>query len=162
MIACMRKLLVIVNQMIRNNQKWGENKVQKNKPQDNVQTTSAPAADELNSQSEQTIEEKPTVLLESFFHPRYDLNVFKAAGDFMSLKELLMSKFSVTARRSHERLAVRVPPPRFAALLELPVDTPILRVRRFIWDSADKPLLVSNQYVFTDEWEYEADFTMMM
>ena len=61
MIACMRKLLVIVNQMIRNNQKWGENKVQKNEPQDNVQTTSAPAADELNSQSEQTIEEKPTV-----------------------------------------------------------------------------------------------------
>jgi DNA-binding GntR family transcriptional regulator len=110
----------------------------------------------------QCIEEKPTVLLENFFHPRYDLNVFKAAGDFMSLKELLMSKFSVTARRSHERLAVRVPPPRFAALLELPEDTPILRVRRFIWDSADKPLLVSNQYVFTDEWEYEADFTMMM
>ena len=60
----------------------------------------------------QCIEEKPTVLLESFFHPRYDLNVFKAAGDFMSLKELLMSKFSVTARRSHERLAVRVPPPQ--------------------------------------------------
>ena len=41
-------------------------------------------------------------------------------------------------------------------------DGKILRVRRFIWDSADKPLLVSNQYVFTDEWEYEADFTMMM
>ena len=50
----------------------------------------------------------------------------------------------------------------FTKVLELPEDTPILRVRRFIWDSADKPLLVSNQYVFTDEWEYEADFTMMM
>ena len=61
MIACMRKLLVIVNQMIRNNQKWGENKVQRNEPQDNVQTTSAPAADELNNQLEQTIEEKPEV-----------------------------------------------------------------------------------------------------
>ena len=61
MIASMRKLLVIVNQMIRNNQKWGENKVQKNDPQDNVQTTSAPAADELNNLSEQAIEEKPTV-----------------------------------------------------------------------------------------------------
>lgn len=61
MIACMRKLLVIVNQMIRNNQKWGENKVQKNEPQDNVQTTSAPAADELNNQLEQTIKEKPAV-----------------------------------------------------------------------------------------------------
>ena len=61
MIACMRKLLVIVNQMIRNNQKWGENKVQKNEPQDNVQTTSAPVADELNNQSEHAIEEKPTV-----------------------------------------------------------------------------------------------------
>ena len=61
MIACMRKLLVIVNQMIRNNQKWGENKVQKNEPQDNVQTTSAPAADELNNQSEQTIKEQPAI-----------------------------------------------------------------------------------------------------
>lgn len=61
MIACMRKLLVIVNQMIRNNQKWGENKVQKNEPQDNVQATSAPAADKLNNQSEHAIEEKPTV-----------------------------------------------------------------------------------------------------
>ncbi|MBQ3350030.1 MAG: IS110 family transposase [Thermoguttaceae bacterium] len=61
MIACMRKLLTIVNQMIRNNQKWGENKVQKNELQDNVQTTFAPAADELNNQSEQTIEEKPAV-----------------------------------------------------------------------------------------------------
>ena len=61
MIACMRKLLVIVNQMIRNNQKWGENKVQKKEPQDNVQATFAPAADELNNQSEQAIEEKPTV-----------------------------------------------------------------------------------------------------
>ena len=61
MIACMRKLLVIVNQMIRNNQKWGENKVQKNEPQDNVQTTSAPATDELNNQSEHTVEEQPTI-----------------------------------------------------------------------------------------------------
>ena len=61
MIACMRKLLVIVNQMIRNNQKWGENKIQKNEPQDNVQATSAPAADEFNNLSEQAIEEKPTV-----------------------------------------------------------------------------------------------------
>ena len=61
MIACMRKLLVIVNQMIRNNQKWGENEVPKNEPQDNVQATSAPTANELNNQSEQTIEEKPTV-----------------------------------------------------------------------------------------------------
>ena len=110
----------------------------------------------------QCISEKPTVLLENFFHPHYDLNVFQAAGDFMSLKELLMSKFAVTARRSHERLAVRVPPPQFAAWLELPAGTPIMRVRRFIWDSADRPLLVSNQYVFTDEWEYEADFTMIM
>lgn len=61
MIASMRKLLVIVNQMIRNNQKWGENKVQKNDPQDNVQTTSVPAADELNNQLEQTVEEQPTI-----------------------------------------------------------------------------------------------------
>ena len=61
MIACMRKLLVIVNQMIRSNQKWGENKVQQNEPQDNVQATSAPAADELNNLSEHAIEEKPTV-----------------------------------------------------------------------------------------------------
>ena len=61
MIACMRKLLVIVNQMIRNNQKWGENKVQQNEPQDNVQATSAPAADEFNNLSEHAIEEKPTV-----------------------------------------------------------------------------------------------------
>lgn len=61
MIASMRKLLVIVNQMIRNNQKWGENKVQKNDPQDNVQTTSVPAADELNNQLEQTVEEHPTI-----------------------------------------------------------------------------------------------------
>ena len=108
----------------------------------------------------QYIDEKPSVLLENFFHPHYDISVFKAAGDFMSLKELLMSKFAVSARRSHERLAVRVPPARFAAYLDLPEDTPILRVRRFIWDSADKPLLASNQYVFTDDWEYEADFTM--
>ena len=61
MIACMRKLLVIVNQMIRNNQKWGENKVQQNEPQDNVQATSAPAADELNNKSEQAIVEKLAV-----------------------------------------------------------------------------------------------------
>ena len=61
MIASMRKLLVIVNQMIRNNQKWGENKIQKNELQDNVQTVSAPAADELNNQLEHAIVEKPTV-----------------------------------------------------------------------------------------------------
>ena len=61
MIACMRKLLTIVNQMIRNNQKWGENKVQKNELQDNVQTISASAAEDLNNQSEHAIEEKPAV-----------------------------------------------------------------------------------------------------
>jgi len=107
----------------------------------------------------QCIDERPAVLLENYFTPHYDLRVFRAAGDFMSLKELLASKFNASVRRTHERLAVRVPPARFARYLELPENTPILRVRRFMWDSFDKPLMVSNQYVFTDEWEYETDFT---
>ena len=50
--------------MIRNNQKWGENKIQKNELQDNAQTdsdinNSIPAADTWNNSTEQNIEEQP-------------------------------------------------------------------------------------------------------
>lgn len=108
----------------------------------------------------QCVDERPTVLLENYFAPRFDIEVFRAAGDFMSLKELLASKFGVSVRRTHERLAVRAPSARFAALLKLPENTTVLRVRRFMWDNFDKPLLVSNQYVSASEWEYEANFTL--
>lgn len=103
---------------------------------------------------------RPAMLLESYFTPHYDLNVIKAAGDFPSLKELLSEKFSVLVRRSHELLAVRALEPHQAALLDEPAGTRVLRVRRYLWDSLDKPVMVSNQYVTAPDWEYEADFTL--
>lgn len=108
----------------------------------------------------QYIDNKPAILLESYFSPRYSPQIFKDAGNFMSLKELLLSKFGTTIRHTHEKLAVRIPVPQFTQWLNVPENTPVLRVRRFMYDKQDKPVLVSNQYVFTDEWEYEADFTL--
>lgn len=103
---------------------------------------------------------RPAMLLESYFTPHYDLNVIKAAGDFASLKVLLSEKFSVIVRRAHEKLIVRALEPHQAALLGKPAGTPVLRVRRFLSDSFDKPVMVSNQYVVAPDWEYEADFTL--
>jgi len=108
----------------------------------------------------QYLKNSPAIILENYFSPQYDLSVFQAAGNFMSLKELLLSKFDTSIRKIHEKIAVRVPPPRFAKYLQIPVNTPILRVRRFMSDDLEKPVLVSNQYVFTDKWEYETDFTL--
>lgn len=76
------------------------------------------------------------------------------------MKEMLTSKFNTMICRVHEKLAVRIPPKKITDYLKVAEHTPVLRVRRFLSDNQGKPVWVSNQYVFTDKWEYEMDSTL--
>ncbi|BDF77547.1 GntR family transcriptional regulator [Pyramidobacter piscolens] len=108
----------------------------------------------------QCIEETPVFIFEHYLLPRFDLSVFQSAKDFISMKEILASKFNTMLSKVHEKLAVRTPPKRITDYLKIPEHTPVLRVRRFLSDNQGKPVWVSNQYVFTDKWEYETDSTL--
>lgn len=108
----------------------------------------------------QRIGKKPVFVFEHYLPKRFDLAVFKAAGDFISMKEMLTSKFNTMISRVHEKLAVRIPPRKITDYLKVAEHTPVLRVRRFLCDNQGKGIWVSNQYVFTDKWEYERDSTL--
>lgn len=108
----------------------------------------------------QCIEETPVFVFEHYLPRRFDPSIFKAAGDFISMKEMLTSKFNIVICRVHEKLAVRIPPKKITDYLQVAEHTPVLRVRRFFSDNQGKAVWVSNQYVFTEKWEYEMDSTL--
>ena len=108
----------------------------------------------------QSVDENPVVLLENYFSPRYSVETFRSAGDFMSLKELLQSKFNKTVSKTRELLDVRPIPKEYEAHLKIPPKTPLLHVRRFVFDEADNPFFFSTQYVRTEEWQYEVTFNL--
>lgn len=110
----------------------------------------------------QSVNEKPVVLLENYFPARCSIGVFKSAGDFMSLKELLESKFNRSVASMREVLDVRPISKEHSAFLLVEAGTPLLRVRRFMYDETGNPFFCSIQRARTEEWNYEVTFNLAL
>lgn len=106
----------------------------------------------------QSLGNDPVILLENYFSRKFNIEVFRNAGDFMSIKELLLSKFGKAMSCSQESLAVCKVPEDYVDYLQIPKEAFLLRVTRRIFDERRAPLMFTIQYVNTDKWQYEVAF----
>ncbi len=101
--------------------------------------------------------EEPFVFFASYFHPRVGLT---PDDDFKRpLYELLEQEHSVKAALSKEEISAVGADERIAKKLHVPVGSPILFRKRFVYDLSDRPIEYNVGYYKADSFIYTVEST---
>jgi GntR family transcriptional regulator len=101
--------------------------------------------------------EEPFVYFVSFFHPRIGLSIDE---DYKRpLYELLEHDHSVIATLSKEEISAKAAEASIAGKLRVPVGSPILLRKRFVYDQAERPIEYNLGYYKADSFTYTVEST---
>lgn len=99
--------------------------------------------------------EEPFVVFESYFHPRVGLTL---DDDFKRpLYELLEQEHSVIATLSKEEISAISASKEIAEKLRVPVGSPILFRKRFVFDQGERPIEFNVGYYKADSFVYTVE-----
>ena len=100
---------------------------------------------------------EPFVYFASYFHPRIGLT---GNEDFKRpLYEILEKDYSIIATLSKEEISARAADPLIAEKLGVPVDSPILFRKRFVFDQGERPIEFNLGYYKADSFVYTVEST---
>ncbi|AMR32287.1 GntR family transcriptional regulator [Mucilaginibacter sp. PAMC 26640] len=101
--------------------------------------------------------EEPFVIFESYFHPRVGLT---PDDDFKRpLYELLEHDHSVIASLSKEEISAIAADEMIAEKLRIPLGSPILFRKRFVYDQGERPIEYNVGYYKADSFVYTVEST---
>lgn len=101
--------------------------------------------------------EEPFVYFASYFHPRIGLT---GEEDFKKpLYEMLEQEHSVIATLSKEEISATAADSFIAEKLEIPVGSPVLFRRRFVFDQGERPIEYNLGYYKADSFHYTVEST---
>ena len=101
--------------------------------------------------------DEPFVLFESFFHPRVGLT---PDDDFKRpLYELLEQDHSVVAALSKEEISAIAADEAVAEKLRIPLGSPILFRKRFVYDQGERPIELNIGYYKANSFVYTVEST---
>jgi len=101
--------------------------------------------------------DEPFVLFESFFHPRVGLT---PDDDFKRpLYELLEQDHSVVAALSKEEISAIAADEAVAEKLRIPLGSPILFRKRFVYDQGERPIEFNIGYYKANSFVYTVEST---
>lgn len=101
--------------------------------------------------------EEPFVYFASYFHPRIGLT---GEEDFKKpLYEMLEQEHSVIATLSKEEISATAADSFIAEKLEIPVDSPVLFRKRFVFDQGERPIEYNLGYYKADSFHYTVEST---
>lgn len=100
---------------------------------------------------------EPFVYFASYFHPRIGLT---GNEDFKRpLYEILETDYSVIATLSKEEISAKAAEPIIAEKLGIPVDSPILFRKRYVYDQGGRPIEYNLGYYKADSFVYTVEST---
>lgn len=100
---------------------------------------------------------EPFVYFASYFHPRIGLT---GNEDFKRpLYEILETDYSVIATLSKEEISAKAADPVIAEKLVIPVGSPILFRKRFVFDQGERPIEYNLGYYKADSFVYTVEST---
>lgn len=100
---------------------------------------------------------EPFVYFASYFHPRIGLT---GNEDFKRpLYEILETDYSVIATLSKEEISAKAADPIIAEKLVIPVGSPILFRKRFVFDQGERPIEYNLGYYKADSFVYTVEST---
>lgn len=101
--------------------------------------------------------DEPFVYFVSYFHPRIGLT---GNEDFKRpLYEILETDYSVIAALSKEEISAKAAEPFIAEKLGIPVDSPILFRKRYVFDQGERPIEYNLGYYKADSFVYTVEST---
>ena len=99
--------------------------------------------------------EEPFVYFASYFHPRVGLT---GDEDFKSpLYELLENDYSVIATLSKEEISAKAADSFIAKKLRIPIDSPVLLRKRFVFDQGERPIEFNLGFYKADSFVYTVE-----
>ena len=100
---------------------------------------------------------EPFVYFASYFHPRIGLT---GNEDFKRpLYEILETDYSVIATLSKEEISAKAADPVIAEKLGIPVGSPILFRKRYVYDQGERPIEYNLGYYKADSFVYTVEST---
>lgn len=101
--------------------------------------------------------DEPFVYFASYFHPRVGLT---GDEDFKRpLYELLENDYSVIATLSKEEISAKAADAFIASKLKIPVGSPVLLRKRFVFDQGERPIEYNVGYYKADSFIYTVEST---
>jgi len=101
--------------------------------------------------------EEPFVYFVSYFHPRVGLT---GEEDFKQpLYEMLENEHSVIATLSKEEISARAADAVIASKLKIPLGSPVLFRKRFVYDQGERPIEYNLGYYKADSFVYTVEST---
>ena len=101
--------------------------------------------------------EEPFVYFVSYFHPRVGLT---GEEDFkQQLYEMLENEHSVIATLSKEEISARAADAVIASKLKIPLGSPVLFRKRFVYDQGERPIEYNLGYYKADSFVYTVEST---
>ena len=101
--------------------------------------------------------DEPFVYFASYFHPRVGLT---GDEDFKRpLYELLENDYSVIATLSKEEISAKAADAFVASKLKIPVGSPVLLRKRFVFDQGERPIEYNVGYYKADSFIYTVEST---
>ena len=104
------------------------------------------------------IHDDPVFFLEHFIDSRFKEDMFREAGDFFSISQLLEEKSGIRIKSVQEDLQAKAASPETAGYLEIREGSPILTIYRTSYGSDDLPVIFTRYFARTDLWFYRSTF----
>lgn len=100
----------------------------------------------------------PLFSIHSYFKDSLNINVFKRAGDFFIISEVLERDFQISLHRAEEEIKAVSATPEVAQELQIEEGMPLLQGLRTYYTENNRPVYMSEYYVRTDRWTHRTTY----
>ena len=105
-----------------------------------------------------SVKEVPVFYLKHYFPVEYDEEVFSRAGDFFSLRSIMMEHFGVESVSVEEEISALNADDDIAPALKIPRGSAVLQIHRRTFDRYSRLVTLDQYYVQSNMWRYFVTF----
>lgn len=100
----------------------------------------------------------PLFSIHSYMKDSLNINVFKRAGNFFIISEVLERDFQISLYRAEEEIRAASADSLVAQELQIEIGTPLLKGIRTYYTENNRPVYISEYFVRTDHWAHRTTY----
>lgn len=100
----------------------------------------------------------PMYSMHNYVRGSLGLEVFKRAGDFFIISEILEKNFHIMSDRAEEEIRAAIADEVTAEELQVAIGFPLLSIKRVYYTASDKTAYLSRYHVRTDYWSHRTTY----
>ncbi|MDR1508680.1 MAG: GntR family transcriptional regulator [Synergistaceae bacterium] len=131
--------------------------VRMEKPDDDVKQVLALSDDQqvIHIHRLRYLKDIPMFSMHNYVRGSLGIEVFKRAGDFFIISEILEGNFHIVSQRAEEEIRAASADDVTSEELQVPAGFPLLNIKRVYYTANDKTVYMSRYQVRTDYWSHK-------